>query len=71
MSARAFPARVQPVPPRFDAPLLRLPLSQRDLLGLAWLLEQSARACERDGDASLAALLRRAAAGFRARAVNQ
>ena len=51
--------------------MFHLPVSQRDLLGLAWLCEQSARACEHDGDLELGALLRRDAARFRARAVDR
>ncbi len=70
MSGHSSAARVQPVPPRFDATLFHLPMSQRDLLGLAWLLEQSARSCERDGDVELGALLRKDAARLRARVVN-
>ncbi len=70
MSARAAAVRFQPVPPRFDAPLFHVPMSERSLLGMAWLLEQSARACEFDGDVELGALLRQDAARFRARVVN-
>ena len=63
-------SRIQRVPPQFDAPMFDVPVSQRCLLGMAWLLEQSARSCEHDGDVELGALLRKDAAAFRARAVN-
>lgn len=70
MSAGSSAARVQPGLPRFDTLLFHLPMSQRSLRGMTWLLEQSARSCEHDGDVELGALLRRDAARFRARVVN-
>ena len=61
-------ARRQPA--AFDAPMFQLPVSQRDLLGLAWLCEKAALGCESDGDPALGARLRQDAAQLRAQAVN-
>jgi len=52
--------------------LVNVRLAQGDLLGLAWLCEQAARATGfLDGDAALAAALRDDAARLRAQAVDR
>ena len=47
------------------------PLTNRDILGAAWLCEQAARACEFDGQAVWARQLRADASRFRKMALDE